>query len=127
MLRPMIASLLLGAVLATTGTLLTVYFEREPSRAASGLTTGPTVADPNAAARAIPPPEPPVEKAGGPTVITTDDLPTVTSAPRAMRPELPTSAVGATAGEAPTVAPVMTAAPVVAPRGPRAVDKSEVF
>jgi serine/threonine protein kinase len=129
---------LLVGVLATTGAMLKIYFEREPNRAPTGMSAGATVVDPNAAARMVPPPEPPAEKAAT-RIFTPDDLPT-TGAP-GQRPQRTASGPNAALPEPAPVAPAaprppeamsiraVTPAPVPppAPTAPRNVDKSEVF
>jgi serine/threonine-protein kinase len=114
LLRPMLAALLLAAVLATTGSLLSVYFEREPSPTVA-QPVGPSAADrAAAAANAVPPPDPPSEITAGPAVVTPEDLPALAAAPRASRP-------------APPSAPVVTMPVAPASQAARHVDKSEVF
>ena len=132
-----LAGVLLSGVLVATGSLLGVYFERDP-RMGAGLSAGVTVPDPLADSRAIPPPEAPTEKAGGPAMIAIGDLPSETAAPRAARPSpsrvLSPSTEGATVATAGEVAPPpslpASPAPAVAPPPPksaRIIDKSEIF
>ena len=131
--RPIAAGLLVGAVLAGTCALLSLYFERDPSRAASsaaparatGLSAGATTLAPNAGAPAVPPPEP-SEKAGGPTVFSTEDLQSAAAfAPRAGRaagPVVPQSSIAGPGAAAATDAPATADT-----KSARRVDKSEVF
>jgi serine/threonine protein kinase len=121
MVPPMLAGLLVGAVVAATVTLLTVYFEREPARTAgTGLSPAAAVATTTS-----PPLVPAPENPAGPIVISTDDLPTVVAATPVARvvPRAPSANV-AVAVEAPA-APAPTAPPVE--KAARRTDKSEVF
>jgi serine/threonine-protein kinase len=140
MLPLLLAGMLVGAVLVTTGVTLSVYFEREPARPAAGMTSAPSTPDPNSL-HAIPPPEPAAEKASGPSVMTTpDDLPGAPAAitPRVTRAASRTTGSGATSDPAidPARASATMAAvpqppppPAAAPtaKSARSVDKSEVF
>jgi serine/threonine protein kinase len=127
---PIAAGLVVGAVLAGTCALLSVYFERDPGRTASGtatptgLSAGATTLvgyGPVPAERAIPAPGPPADEASGPTIISTDDLPSVpVSAPRAVRPAAPIAAPSA------TLAPSDTSTAAAA-KPARTIDKAEVF
>jgi eukaryotic-like serine/threonine-protein kinase len=125
---PMIAGLIVGAVLAMTGVLLSVYFEREPApRTPTGLTPGPTpTADPR---REIPSPE----RAPAPLVTTPEELPTI-STPRLTRqaarpvPAPIAEPPSFTPPPAPTSAPPITASvPSTPARTAQRSDKSEIF
>ena len=132
-----LASVLVLGVLIATGSVLSVYFERDPARSRVGLSVGPAARDPHAAERAVPPPETPAEKASGPTVISTDDLPPALEQRSARLPgrtasHSATPESAAALGAPPTAAAAPPAGPAVAPavtasRNARSVDKSEVF
>lgn len=138
-LPPMVAGLFVGAVLAATGALLTVYFEREPTRVSlgTGLSAGASATEPPSATKAAPA----VATTSGSILITTpDDLPgaapAVVAAPRAARPaartasnltgsvEPPVSDLAKAAAPTPQAATSPATSP--SPRA-RNVDKSEVF
>ena len=118
-----LAGVLVSGVLVATGSLLGVYFERDP-RSGAGLSAGVTVPDPHANARPIPLPEPRSENAGAaaPAPVAAGDLPAAASAPRAVRTprasEVP-AAVTPPVYTAPPPPPVAEAS--------RGVDKSEIF
>jgi serine/threonine protein kinase len=116
LLRPIVAGLFVSALVVAMSALLSVYFEREPTRvmptAAHGLSAGATSPPPEAplASVAVPAPQAPAETSHGPTVISADDLPSVAVAPRAARP-----------------APRLETPSTSSAAGSRVVDKSEVF
>ena len=122
LLKPLAAALFLSGLLVAMSTLLSVYFEREPTRAlpvaATGLSAGASTLPPPAVAV----PEEPAA-ASGPTVISTDDLPSVAVAPHAVRPAVRSSASSAS-GASSAYGETSTAA---AARRARSVHKSEVF
>jgi hypothetical protein len=129
--KPIAAGLVVGAVLAGTCALLSVYFERDPGRmaTATGLSAGATTLPANGAVpaeRAIPAPGPPAGEPSGPTVISTDDLPTVAAtAPRSVRPAAPLTAPSANL--APTAEAPSDTSTSAAARRARTIDKAEVF
>lgn len=130
LLRPVLAVLLLASVLATTGAVLSVYFEREPMPQRSAVPSRSSAAErAAAAAHEVPPAEPPSENTGGPAVVTAGDPSEVAAAPRAARPPSPGARAGgpAIADVPPTVPVGTTPAAPAAPRGARNIDKSEVF
>jgi hypothetical protein len=116
-----VAGLFLSGLVVAMSALLSVYFEREPTRvvpaAATGLSAGATTLPPPPVAIAAPEEH---TAASGPTVISTDDLPSVAVMPHAVRSPPRTGAPGTSnaAGNTPTAA---------AARSARSVDKSEVF
>ena len=118
---PMIAGLVVGAVVAMTVVLLSVYFEREPSRIVPALTAGPSAAIPKSAAREIPPPESPTP---APLDVTPDDLPTAV-APRATRAARPLATVATVATSELSVAPALP--PARTTKVAQKSDKSEIF
>jgi serine/threonine-protein kinase len=121
MLPLLFAGILVGSVLATTATTLSVYFEREPTRAV-GMTSAPAIPDGNAL-HAIPPPEPAAETTGAPLAVTTpEDLP---GAPPAIAPRVTRGASRTTMAAVPEAPPPAAAAPPA--KTPRSVDKSEIF
>ena len=121
-MKPLAAALFLSGLLVAMSTLLSVYFEREPTRAlpvaATGLSAGASTLPPPAVAV----PEEPAA-ASGPTVISTDDLPSVAVAPHAVRPAVRSSASSAS-GASSAYGETSTAA---AARRAQTVHKSEVF
>ncbi len=142
LLRPIVAGLLVGAVLAGTSALLSVYFERDPSRTAAvtapaiGLSAGATTllaapAHANSGAGTVPPPESSAEGssaegASPQAVISTDDLPNAAAgAARAGRGGPQAGAMPAI-GAAPA-APTDTSTAAAAHKSARSIDKSEVF
>ncbi len=130
LLRPIVAGLFVSALVVAMSALLSVYFEREPTRvlptAATRLSAGATTLP--AAPPPVPAPEPPVEAPSAPAVISTDDLPSAVVAPSVTRPgPAPRSGTPSTSnmsGTSPESSDEITAA---AARRARAVDKSEVF
>jgi serine/threonine protein kinase len=130
LLRPIVAGLFVSALVVAMSALLSVYFEREPTRvlptAAAGLSAGATTLP--AAPPPVPAPEPPVEAPNASAVISTDDLPSAVVAPSVARPSpAPRSGTPSTSsmpGPSPESSDEITAA---AARRARAVDKSEVF
>jgi eukaryotic-like serine/threonine-protein kinase len=126
---PLIAGLVVGAVLALTGVVLSVYFEREPVAKKPAVLVGPPVAVP--AAREIPAPAAPAEVTPAPARAP-DDGPT--NAPRVLRRPAHPAATVANA-EPPVVPPPVVAPPIPAPapvpapaaKTAKRDDKSEIF
>ena len=133
LLSPTIAGMIVGAVLAMTGVLLSVYFEREPRNLPSGADhAGQTI--PKSAAREIPAPEPP-GPTEAPPLTTTDDLPNAVS-PRVIHratspetPGAPAPSVVAPSVPQPSVMPQVSPTPPVSPpvKTAQKADKSEIF
>ncbi|MDB4939200.1 MAG: serine/threonine protein kinase [Labilithrix sp.] len=128
--RPWMPRLVTGvlgvAVLGLTAALLSVYFEREPTRA-SALPASPSVTGlvATTANTVTAPPEVPA-KSDGPLVISTDGLPTAATPPivhAGRRAPANVAPVGIAAAAEPAAAAV--AAP--AEKAARRLDKSEVF
>jgi serine/threonine protein kinase len=130
--RSIAAASLVGAVLASTSALLSVYFERDPLRGTSGaptvtstgLSAGASTLAPSAAvAPTLPTPETPGDPAGGVVVVSTDDLPSAAAVTRRPpHPSAPGSAV-----VAPGRATASDAPPASGARAARVADKSEIF
>ena len=126
---PTIAGLIVGTVLAVTGVLLSVYFEREPpARAPAVLSDGPSLAASPSDPRPIPAPEPGPEPAAAAAApfTTADDSPG-TAAARAVRPAA--RPVARLAPELPgVVAPAPpTPMPLLSTKAAPKIDKSEIF
>ncbi len=125
--RALVAGLLVGAVLAVTGVVLSVYFEREPaSRTPAVVATGvvsPLSAPPPNSAREIPPPttepEPPP-----PVTAVAPSPPVPVAPPRLPRAPAPRPAASLATSEA---ASAPAPAPAPSPRVVRNVDRSDVF
>ncbi len=116
--RGIAAGLSVGAVVALTGALLFIYFEREP--------TSRTPAAPGTGASLVRPVAPPERS---PLVPLPLEEPSAIAAARATRPVArPPAASDAPAAAAPVVAaPITASVPVPSLRTAQRVDKSEIF